>query len=95
MTKDVLIKHRKQDTEYLRMLLNLCELPVSYMQTDLIMEASAMLKKLNGDLSLMDAAKLYTGWNDKWDEYFKSQNKNHIVTEKSEDKTSNAEKTEK
>ncbi len=70
--KDVEIKHRNKAVEYLRMALNQCELPVSYMQTELIMMIVDELNIRGGEYSLMDGAKIYTEWQKKYDDYFKS-----------------------
>ncbi len=70
--KDVKVEHRNNAVEYLRMALNQCELPVSYIQTDLILMVMDELNKKKGKYSLMDGAKIYTEWVKKYDDYFKS-----------------------
>ncbi len=70
--KDVKVEHRNNAVEYLRMALNQCELPVSYMQTELIMMIVDELNIRGGKYSLMDGAKIYTEWQKKYDDYFKS-----------------------
>jgi hypothetical protein len=68
---DVKIKDRNERVEFLRMALNMSELPVSYIQTDLIIRTINVLNKEGGDFNLMDAAKIYSQWQQNWETYFK------------------------
>lgn len=68
-------KDRKKDIEFLRMALNLCELPVSYEQSDLILRAYTLVKEKQGNTNMDDALKIYYNWKNHWDNYFQNQNK--------------------
>jgi len=75
---DVKIKDREEEIEYLRMALNMCELPVNYTQVDLIIEVVKETEKLKGNFSIKDGVKIHHGWRNKWDAYFED-----LKTEKS------------
>lgn len=66
-------KDRKPDIEYLRMALNICELGVSYEQTDLIMRAYNLVKEKKGKTDINNAADIYYKWQNEWDEYYKQK----------------------
>lgn len=66
---EVKIKDRYPETEYLRMALAMCEFGVSYEQTDLIQTVTREQKRLGGDFSLKDGAKVFTAWKNKWEKY--------------------------
>jgi hypothetical protein len=68
---DVLIKDRDDKVEMLRMALNLCELPVSYTQSDLIIRVLLKLEKVEGEFTLKDGIQIHHKWKDDWFEYAK------------------------
>lgn len=67
---DVLIKDRDNKIEFLRMALNLCELPVSYSQSDLIFRILLKLEKVEGDFTLHDGIAIHHKWKEDWQKYF-------------------------
>lgn len=71
---DVLIKDREDKIEMLRMALNLCELPVSYTQSDLIIRVLLKLEKVQGEFTLNDGIKIHYKWKDDWFEYSRKKN---------------------
>jgi hypothetical protein len=75
----VKFKDRKPETEYLRGVLNLCEIPVDYPMTDLILRAQEKLTELGGDLTLMDAIQIKSEWQKYWEDYSKKQDKSKEV----------------
>ena len=72
---DVKPKDRKQETEYLRMALNMAELGVSYTQADLILKAVNEVQRKGGNFTISDGVDLYTRWRKEWDNYFEKQKK--------------------
>lgn len=70
MKTEVEIKDRENEIEYLRMALNICELPVSYLQTDLIVKIYKRIEKLKGNYSVEDGVKDLNDHNYKWEKYF-------------------------
>lgn len=72
---DVKIKDRKEEIEFLRMALSICELGVNYIQADLIIRVFERLQKLKGKFSLHDGVELHHKWKQEWQEYFEKQSK--------------------
>lgn len=66
---DCLIKDRKKEIEYLRMALNMCEIGVNYVQTDLILRVIARLEKRRGNMNINDISKILTEWIQDWNKY--------------------------
>lgn len=75
MITDVKIKDRDQDTEMLRMALNLAQLPVNYAQVDLIVKITEVFNKKKGEFDLSDGVNIYHKWKEQWDAYFEEVNK--------------------
>lgn len=73
---DVEIKDRKEDVEFLRMALNICQVGVDYITTDLIVEVLKELEKLKGDFTLNDGVSIHYEWKEKWTKYFEKLNSN-------------------
>lgn len=69
------IKDRITEVEYLRMALNLCELPINYEHADLIVKVVAKLEKTQGDFTLQDGVNMHHKWKNKWQEYYKNKEK--------------------
>lgn len=46
-----------------------------YKTADLIHKMLKVLKEKGDDLTIMDAAKIRCGWEEKWDKYFKEKKK--------------------
>lgn len=67
---DVEIKDRVEEVEYLRMALNMCQINVDYVTTDLIIQVSKELDKLKGNFTLDDGVKTHYKWKEKWSKYF-------------------------
>lgn len=72
---EVKIKDRDERIEQIRMLLNMCEIGVNYVHTDIILECIKLHDKLGGDASINDVTKLHFELKEKWDNYFKEQEK--------------------
>ena len=72
---DVEIKDRENEIEFLRMALNICELPVCYMQTDLIVKIYKRIEKLKGDYSIKDGVIDLNEHKEKWRKYFDNKQK--------------------
>ena len=70
---EVKIKDRAKEVEYLRMALNMCELGVSYEQTDLIRRVITKVDELNGDFSLQNGIELLQKWQHDWQVYADNQ----------------------
>jgi hypothetical protein len=68
-------KDRETQTEYLRGVLNWCEIPVDYPMTDLILRAQQKIAELGGDLTLKDAIQVKSEWQKYWEDYSKKQSK--------------------
>lgn len=68
-------KDRETETEYLRGVLNLCEIPVDYPMTDLILRAQQKLSELGGELTIKDAIQVKSEWQKYWDDYSKKEAK--------------------
>jgi len=82
---DVKIKDRKTEVEYLRFALNLTELGVDYITTDLINTVFEAVKKKKGKFNIEDACKIRVAHDEKWSAYFTSLRKKEIeVTAKKE-----------
>lgn len=71
----VKIEDRRKDIEQFRMALNMCELYVNYQQVELILSVFAEYSELRGNFSLEDAFKILKDHREKWEEYFKEQEK--------------------
>ena len=71
--REVKIKHRDERIEQIRMMLNMCEIGVSYIHTDIILECIKLHDKLGGDASINDVTKLHFELKEKWENYFKEQ----------------------
>lgn len=61
--------------EYLRMALSMCEIGVSYQTADLIDEVVTEVRFKGGDFTVYDAARIFSTWQRKWNDYEKEQNK--------------------
>ena len=71
----VKIEDRRKDIEQFRMALNMCELYVNYQQVELILSVFAEYSELRGNFSLEDAFKILKDHREKWEKYFKKQEK--------------------
>ncbi len=69
---DVKIKDRKNEIEYLRMALNMCEIGVNYTQADLILKVLEKVKQLDGKFSIRDGVEIYHKWKIEWFNYFET-----------------------
>jgi hypothetical protein len=70
---DVKIKDRKEEIEYLRMALNMCELGIDYTYADLIIKVSEKLKGAKGEFAISDAVEIYHKWKNEWQKYFEEE----------------------
>ena len=52
--REVKIKHRDERIEQIRMMLNMCEIGVSYIHTDIILECIKLHDKLGGGASTVE-----------------------------------------
>lgn len=69
------IKDRKDEIEWLRMALNMCEININYTHADLIIKIVKELNSLKGNFSICDGVEIHHKWKEKWDEYYKQKNK--------------------
>jgi hypothetical protein len=67
---EVQINDRKQEVEYLRMALNMCELGINYTQADLILRVQEGIKKYGGNFSLQAGMDINARWKNYWRAYF-------------------------
>lgn len=72
---EVEIKDRKEEVEHLRMALNMCEVGVSYTQTDLILRVLERLDKLKGEFSISDTVEIHHKHKQEWQSYFEKKYK--------------------
>lgn len=72
---DVKIKDRNEDIEYLRIALVMCEIGVSYTQSDLIIRVIERLSKLKGKFAISDSVEILFKWKSEWLKYFNEQEK--------------------
>lgn len=72
---NVKISDRIENIEYFRMALSMCEIGVSYQTAELIDEIVTAIRIKGGDFTVLDAAKLFSTWKQKWADYEKEQNK--------------------
>ena len=78
-------KDRNPDTNYLRMLFNMLEIQIDYIEVDLILQAMEQYKKKGANLDMKDTAKIKADWVAKWSEYRdikikERENKSEITT---------------
>lgn len=67
---EVKIKDREEKTEYLRMAINMCELPLDYTHADLIIKLHKELEVHEGNLSVRDVVKVFSDWKQEWETYY-------------------------
>lgn len=79
MKPQVRPQDRKNEVEYLRMALNLCEIGVSYTQADLIIRVMAKVNEVKGNFTLMDGATILKNWNQDWEYYYRQLEKNILA----------------
>jgi hypothetical protein len=72
---DVKIKDRNFETESLRIALNMAEVSVTYIVTDLILKVQKVLDVKKGKMNITDSCKIHADWRNEWDSYFKNQEK--------------------
>ena len=72
---DVKIKDRKEEIEYVRMGLNMCEMGVDYPSAELILRVIDRVEKLKGKFSCLDAVDIHHKWKDEWMAYFEANEK--------------------
>lgn len=73
--KDVKVKDRKKEIEFLRMACNMAELGIGYQHADLILRLQDRLNQLNGEFSLNDGIEILHKWKQDWEKYFEEQSK--------------------
>ena len=73
MNKEVNIKDRERNAEYLRMALATCEIGVTYQQAELILSVTKLLDKLGGNLTIDGTMNLYFDHKRKWENYFEDK----------------------
>lgn len=66
-------KDRDEKTNYLKLALALCHIPVSYGDASLIKTLFDEVERLGGDFTLKDAADIQINHEKKMDEYYKSK----------------------
>jgi len=75
---NVKIKDRRENIEFLRMALNMCELRIDYTHADLINRVSNKLENLKGDFSISDGADIFSEWKEDWQKYFEKQSNDNV-----------------
>jgi hypothetical protein len=73
MNKDVEIKDRANNVEYIRMVLNICQVSVDYKHADLINRVTEELHKRKGKFSIDEGVQLFYKWQKDWEEYFEKK----------------------
>jgi len=71
--KEVKIQDRDEKVEQIRMMLNMCEIGVSYIHTDIILECIKLHDRLGGGATINDVTMLHFELKNKWNKYFKEQ----------------------
>jgi hypothetical protein len=66
---EVKVKDRKEEIEYMRMALNICEIGVNYQQSDLIIRVSERLKYRKGKFTIHEGVEIYHKWKQDWIDY--------------------------
>ena len=67
---DAQLKDRNQETEILRMVLNSCEVNISYIGCDLICRAQKLIENKNGNPRIDEIHDMHHKWKEDWDKYF-------------------------
>ena len=75
------IKDRKEEIEWLRMALNMCEININYTHADLIIKVVKDLDKLKGKFTIYDGVEIHYKWKEKWDNYYKNKKDGTIESE--------------
>jgi len=81
MSKEVKVKDRKEDVEFLRMACNIAEIGIGYTHADLILRLQKRLETLGGKFSLQDGVEILCDWKKYWAQYFDDQTKNKLTEE--------------
>ena len=71
--KEVKIQDRDEKVEQIRMILNMCEVGVGYVLTDIILECIKLYDELGGGATIDDVTNLHFELKNKWDKYFEEQ----------------------
>lgn len=66
-------KDRNEETEMLRMALNMCDIGLDYHHVELLLEVQEKLKKKGDNFNLKDGVNLYYDWAERWHKYFENQ----------------------
>lgn len=78
--KIVPIEDRDILIEEIRIILNSCELYVSYEQCDLIYKVMFLHTQDDKEITLKDIFKLNKSWKEEWENYWKEKNKIETTT---------------
>lgn len=70
MNKDVKIKDRDVNIEYLRLALNMAGIGANYIVTDLINKLFEEVKNKKGKFSIKDSVTIECEWERKWKKHF-------------------------
>lgn len=73
--KEVKVKDRKKEIEFLRMACNMAELGIAYQHADLILRLQNKLSELKGKFSIDDGIEIHHKWKKYWENYFEQQSK--------------------
>lgn len=72
---EVKIKDRKEEIEYIRIVLNIAGIGVDYTNADLINRVMKELNNLKGKFSVSDGVTILYKWKEDWQNYFEEQSK--------------------
>jgi len=70
---DIPVKDRTKEIEYVRMVLNMVDINVTYTGADLIITVMDALKKKGDKFSIQDGVTILFDHKKKWEEYFKER----------------------
>lgn len=83
MKNDVEIKDRENEVEYLRMVLNICQVNIDYTHADLINRVTKALHKRKGSFTVNEGVELFYQWKQDWEVYFEKEKETETVNAES------------
>ena len=77
--KEVLIKDRDPNIENLRLALGMVGITINYQLTELIIKVQNVTREHPENFSISNATVLRKSWSDKWEKYFKDNDKSNLM----------------
>lgn len=77
--QDIPVKDRTKEVEYVRAVLNMVEIGITYTGADLLITVMDALKKKGGKFSIQDGTTILLDHKKKWEEYFKDKTTNEGI----------------